>query len=158
MVNLEKTSTSTKLAGVACARFSKFDRYGSPLMNADGQPSKFLEPRVALISVNERSLVVGHSRIAAVLAITTADSRNGGEQRIAILDFPLGPIFWRVGCIAVFHAVHVIAPSRDQYQKRWLPSVALGVCRLARSTAAYRRSQVATHSRHNRDPIRCASS
>jgi len=48
-------------------------------------------------------------------------------------------------------------PSQGRCQKRWLPAVALGFSRLARSTAAYRRSRVATHSRRNRDPSPCAS-
>ncbi len=36
-------------------QFAMLDRRGLPLINADGQPSKFVEPRVALISVYERS-------------------------------------------------------------------------------------------------------
>jgi hypothetical protein len=33
--------------------------------------------------------VFGHSPIAAALAITTADSQNGGRQRAATKDFPI---------------------------------------------------------------------
>ena len=83
--------------------------------------------------------------------------QNDGDQWLATMGCPCPQTLSQVHCVAWFHAGYFIGPSEGRYRRRWLPSVALGFCRLARSTAVCRRSQVATHSRRNRGLIQCAS-